>query len=193
LPARHRKKQAQAQARVALHVLVHGPCLQEDLDMNLFTGESADTFFGSDVGPAVHALLHRAAASVPDDRTALLWSAQALAPTCLATYYVLYKHHAGRREFELAERAASRGLQEAAVQAGLNKDWRAVPAPLPAALCQTEPGRFWLFTLKALAFINLRGGRPEVARELLAHLEACAPDAHIGGDVTAALLGAFRP
>ena len=29
--------------------------------------------------------------------------------------------------------------------------------------------------------------------ELLAHLEACGPDAHIGGDVTAALLGAVKP
>jgi hypothetical protein len=161
--------------------------------MNLFTGESADAFFGGDVPPAVHALLHRAAAAPAAERTALLWSAQALAPTCLATYYVLYKHHAGRREFELAERAASRGLQEAATQAGLNTDWRQVAAPLPAAVGQTEPGRFWLFTLKALAFISLRSGQPEQARALLAHLEACGPDAHIGGDVTAALLGAVKP
>lgn len=160
--------------------------------MNLFTGESADTFFGGDVPPAVHDLLHRAAAAAPEARTALLWSAQALAPQCLATYYGLYKHHAGRREFELAERAARRGLQEAAAQAGLAADWRQVSAPLPSALAQTGPGRFWLFTLKALAFIHLRSGRPDVARELLTQLEACAPDAQIGSDVTAALLDAAR-
>lgn len=160
--------------------------------MNLFTVEAADAFFGGDVPPAVHALLHSAATAAPDERTAVLWSAQALAPACLATYYVLYKHHAGRREFEWAERAATRGLQEAAAQAGLSLDWRLVPPPLPTSVVQTEPGRFWLFTLKALAFIHLRSGRPEAARELLAHLEACAPDAHIGGDVTAALLGAAQ-
>lgn len=161
--------------------------------MNLYTGESADAFFGGDVPPAVHTLLHRAATATPEERTALLWSAQALAPTCLATYCVLYKHHAGRREFELAERAASRGLQEAAARAGLNTDWRQVSAPLPAAVLQTEAGRFWLFTLKALAFISLRSGQRGQARALLAHLEACGPDAHIGGDVTAALLGAVKP
>jgi hypothetical protein len=103
---------------------------------------------------------------------------------------VLYKHHAGRREFELAERAAVRGLKEAATLAGLHADWRQVAPPLPPAVAQTVAGRFWLFTLKALAFIQLRSGRPEAARELLAQLEACAPNAHIGGDVTAALLGA---
>lgn len=158
--------------------------------MNLFTGDSADTFFGGDAPPAVHDLLHRAAHSAPEERSALLWSAQAVAPACLATYYVLYKHHAGRREFEWAERAASRGLREAAQQAGLDADWRAVPTPLPAAVVQSEAGRFWLFTLKALAFIHLRAGLTEATRELLAHLEACAPEARTGSDVTAALLRA---
>ena len=162
--------------------------------MNLFTGESADTFFGGDVSPAVHDLLHRAAAaSTPDERTTLLWSAQALAPACLATYYVLYKHHAARREFELAERAATCGLHEAALQAGLPTDWRAVPPPLPSTVVYGVAGRFWLFTLKALAFIQLRSGRPDASRELLAHLNACAPDARTGSDVTAALLDASRP
>jgi hypothetical protein len=103
---------------------------------------------------------------------------------------VLYKHHAGRREFEMAERAAARGLQEAAVLAGLPKDWRLVTPPLPPELCRTGPGRFWLFTLKGLAFIHLRSGQPEQARALLQHLQACDPDAGIGGDVIASLLAA---
>lgn len=160
--------------------------------MNLFTGETADSFFGGDVPPAVHQLLHQASGAAPGERSVLLWSAQALAPQCLATYYVLYKHHAGQREFELAERAAQRGLQEAAAQAGLATDWRAVPAPLADAVVHSEAGRFWLFTLKALAFIKLRSGRPEQAQALLAHLEACAPQARTGSDVTTALLRAAQ-
>jgi hypothetical protein len=174
---------------VASHVLVCGTDVTR-ADMNLLTGESSDLFFGGDVPAPVHALLHQAALAVPDDRTVLMWTAQALAPACLATYYVLYKHHAGRREFELAERAASRGLQEAAAQAGLAADWRAVEPPLAPALRASGPGRFWLFTLKALAFINLRGGRPDQARELLQQLDRCDPDAGIGSEVIASLLAA---
>jgi len=161
--------------------------------MNLLTGESADAFFGGDVPPAVRELLHRAAACMSDERTAVLWTAQALAPACLAVYYTLYKHHAGRREFALAERAAWRGLREAATQAGLDLDWQGVVAPLPAVVCGSQAGRFWLFTLKALAFIHLRTARPEAARSLILKLDACDPDARIGSDVIASLLDATRP
>lgn len=161
--------------------------------MNLFTGEAADEFFGGDVPGPVRALLHRAAAAPAAEREALLWTAQALAPACLAPYYALYKHHATRREFDLAERAAWRGLHEAALQAGLPADWQAVATPLPTSVVEHTAGRFWLFTLKALAFIHLRSARPETARALLAHLEACAPEARTGSDVTAALLAATRP
>lgn len=161
--------------------------------MNLFTGQSADAFFGGEVPPAVRSLLHRVATSLPDDRTVLLWTAQALAPGCLAVYFALYKHHSGRLEVELAERAAWRGLLEAARRCGLPADWRAVQPPLPAAIRETEAGRFWLFTLKALAFIHLRSGRPDLARELVQTLDACDPEARIGSDVIAALLGALPP
>ncbi|EHR69884.1 hypothetical protein BurJ1DRAFT_1011 [Burkholderiales bacterium JOSHI_001] len=162
--------------------------------MNLFTGEASDAFFGGEVPTAVHALVHQAAEAPSDQRATLLWTAQALAPACLATYYALYKHHAGRREFDLAERAAQRGLAEAALQAGLPADWRALPGPGPAVDFQQDgPARFWLFTLKALAFIHLRSGRPNLARELLAQIDRLDPQARIGGDVIAELLRAAGP
>ncbi len=158
--------------------------------MNLMTGESADEFFGGDVPTAVRDLLHRAAVARSDERATLLWSAQALWPGCLAVYFVLYKHHAGRREFDLAERAATRGLREAAATIGLPDDWRLVATPLPPAACDSGPGRFWLFTIKALAFIHLRRGHLDEARALLGRLEACDPQARIGADVLASLLDA---
>lgn len=159
--------------------------------MTLSTGTSADEFFGGGVSPAVRKLLHRAAVSA-GERTSLLWTAQALEPGCLAVYYALYKHHAGRRELDLAERAAWRGLREAASRAGLSADWRAVATPLPDEVGQGTAGRFWLFTLKALAFIHLRSHRPEQARELLLKLDACDPGARIGGEVLASLLDATQ-
>lgn len=159
--------------------------------MNLFTGEAADEFFGGAVPAAVRELMHRAAQAPRGEVGALLWTAQALAPQCLAVYYALYKHHAGRREFEQADGAARRGLQEAAQQAGLAADWRRVtPAGLPAGLDfgANGPARFWLFTLKALAFIALRSRRPADARELLAQIAALHPGSGIGDEVIAGLL-----
>jgi len=161
--------------------------------MNLMTGDAADAFFGGEVPAAVHALLHQAAAVTTSQRAALLWTAQALAPSCLATYYTLYKHHAGQREFELAERAASRGLAEAAAQAGLPVDWRAVLPSAAHDFARQGPARFWLFTLKALAFISLRSGQPEQARALLAQIERLDAQAQIGGEVIAALLASTQP
>jgi hypothetical protein len=159
--------------------------------MNLYTGVAADEFFGGAVPDAVRRLLHEAAQAPRGEVGALLWTAQALAPQCLPIYYALYKHHAGRREFDQAERAARRGLQEAAAAAGLAVDWRQVtPASLPAGLDFSANGaaRFWLFTLKALAFIALRSGRPAEARELLERIAELGSEARIGDEVIATLL-----
>jgi len=159
--------------------------------MNLMTGESADEYFGGGLTESARRLLQQAAAAPRGEVGALLWTAQALAPHALGIYYVLYKHHAGRREMAQAERAAQRGLLEAARQAGLADDWREVAADtLPAGVdfSRNGPARFWLFTLKALAFIALRQQRPEQARALLERIAALDAQAHIGDDVIATLL-----
>jgi len=162
--------------------------------MNLFTGESADEFFGGGVPESIRPLMHQAAQAARGEVGALLWTAQALAPQCLTVYYALYKHHAGRREFDQAEGAAQRGLQEAARLCGLQADWRQVAsATLPAGLDfgANGPARFWLFTLKALAFIALRRQRPAEARELLARITALHPHSGIGDDVVATMLASL--
>ena len=159
--------------------------------MNLLTGESADEFFGGGVPESARRLLHQAAHAGRGEVSSLLWTAQAIAPQALGIYYALYKHHAGRREFEQAERAARRGLLEAAKHAGLAQDWRAVlPGSLPEGVDfqGSGPARFWLFTLKALAFIALRSAQPDEARALLAHIAALDDQAQIGSEVIATLL-----
>ena len=165
--------------------------------MNLFTGESADEFFGGGVPEAARRLLHEAAQAPRAEVSALLWTAQALAPQALGVYYALYKHHAGRREIEQAELAARRGLLEAAKQAGIAEDWRVVvPGRVPEGVDfqRSGPARFWLFTLKALAFIVLRSERPDEARALLAHIAALDGRAQIGSEVIATLLASItRP
>lgn len=156
--------------------------------MNLFTGEAADALFGGELPASVRGQLQEAQLAPREELPARLWTIQACAPQCLATYYLLYKCHAGRREFDLAERAARAGLDEAAQQAGLPADWRQVQPG--ASFDGTGPARFWLFTLKALAFIQLRAGQPAAAREMLRQIERLDPQASVGADVVAQLLAA---
>lgn len=166
--------------------------------MNLFTGEAADEFFGSDVSPLLRDLLHRAQQASGPDRSALLWTAQSCAPQTLAVYYLLYKHHATQREFELAERAALRGLAVAAEQAGLPDDSVFTQFELPTLppgidFQSNGPARFWLFTQKALAFIALRSARPVESRRRLALIDHLAPGCGLGSDVIGALLDSTDP
>lgn len=161
--------------------------------MNLFTGESADEFFGGPVSPVARSLLRRAGEAAPEARGALLWTAQALEPGALAIYYALYKYHAWRREFALAERAARRGLAESARGAGLPEDWTSVSPDARHDWHHAGPARFWLFTLKSLAFICLRDGRRDEAARCLRVVQRVAPEARIGEDVIDALLGAGDP
>jgi hypothetical protein len=165
--------------------------------MNLSTGEASDAFFGGEVPQAVRDLLHQAArlsgTEAAVQRPALLWTAQAIAPTCLAVYHALYKHHAAQREFGLAERAALRGLLEAERLAGIDGQGHRLAASAgagPVNFTADGPARFWLFTRKALAFICLRTGRPEEARRHLAVIAALGPDARLGDEVVAQLLSA---
>jgi hypothetical protein len=155
--------------------------------MNLFTGESSDALFGGEAPPMIRHLLDKAGSVMPMERETLLWTAHALAPDCLPVYYLLYKFHAQQRQFELAEKAARKALAEAARQAGLPADCMAL---LPAGVAFDRPGpaRFWLFTLKALGFINLRGGHRHEAAAFARRIEQLDPQNTVGGDVLAALL-----
>jgi hypothetical protein len=155
--------------------------------VNLFTGESSDAFFGGEVPPLVRRLLDQARTAASHEMESLLWTAQVSAPECLPIYYLLYKFHARLRQYEQAERAALKGVSVAARQAALREDWRAVAAG-DADFAAPGPARFWLFSLKALAFIYLRSHRADASRELVEKLRELDPDQGLGGEVIAALL-----
>ncbi|WP_035716166.1 tetratricopeptide repeat protein [Azorhizobium doebereinerae] len=135
----------------------------------------------------INSLLQQGVAAYRQDHVradALFRQALAAAPTQLPTYFCLYKIHTYRGNLEDAEAAAEGGLKEAARQAGWDPDWRAwQPAdPLPEG-----PGRFALYTLKALAFIHLRQSRPEEAERKLTALRRLDPTGAVGWMVVAAL------
>jgi hypothetical protein len=156
--------------------------------VNILTGESSTDLFGGEVPPQVKDLVEQARnAETPERALALLWTAQVCAPECPSLYYLLYKFHARHADFEQAELAALKGLDIAAEQAHLPDDWRTVTSDM-ANFLSPGPARFWLFTLKALAFIRLRRKDPEAARVYLDKVHQLDPQGGTGADVIEALL-----
>jgi len=155
--------------------------------VNLLTGVESTELFGGSVTPAVQHLIDVARNAPPAQVEAALWTAVATAPDQLPVYYLLYKLHAGRGQMDLALSAATKGLAAAAQAAGLPLDWRLVQ---PDATDFSVPGaaRFWLFTLKALAFISLRRDDRDTAAALVAQLKLLDPEDHLGASVVAKLL-----
>lgn len=155
--------------------------------MNILTGESSTDLFGGDVPPQVRHLLDEARNAPPERALALLWTAQVCAPECPSLYYLLYKFHARHADFEQAELAALKGLEVAAQQAHLPDDWRSVTAAM-ADFSSPGPARFWLFTLKALAFIRLRLQDPESAAVYLGKVNELDPQGGTGAGVIESLM-----
>lgn len=157
--------------------------------MNLFTGEEANELFGGDASPTIRHLIEQARQVSRQEGAALLWTAALMSPGDLPVYYLLYKLHASLGELEPALDAATKGLAVAAQQAGLPPDWTRVN-PGDADFSHPGPARFWLFTLKAMAFLRLREGRPDLSRQLLAQIQRLDPEDQLGASVVATLLQA---
>lgn len=124
-----------------------------------------------DLPPRVAGYLS-AAAAAGDWREAesLLWRAQLAAPDCLHVYYVLYKFYFNHNRLGDAERAACLAMDAAARQAHIPSDWRLLDNTSCDWSVVDAPQHFYLFSLKALAFIHLRQQRTEDTKLLLAKL-----------------------
>ncbi len=95
---------------------------------------------------------------------------------CLPAYFALYKFYFYSRRLTDAERVVLSALEAAARQARMPADWSLL-SPESAEWHDTAgPAHFYLFSLKALAFIRLRLGRRGEASALLeklAELDSC--------------------
>jgi tetratricopeptide (TPR) repeat protein len=138
-----------------------------------------------DLPPRVAGYLSAAAAAVGEWREAeaLLWRAQAADPDCLHVYYTLYKFYFNHNRLGDSERAACLALDAAARHSHISPDWR----QLDSSSCDWSrvdgPQHFYLFSLKALAFIRLRQQRVEDARQLLSKLREIDPQDSVGASV----------
>ena len=111
-------------------------------------------------------------------------AALALDPSALATYFCLYKIHAYGASRRRARDRRGRACGGRAGQAALPRDW---PCWTPEDLAKAAegPARFALYTLKAIAFIQLRRGARRDAEKRLAKLAELGASDGIGAGVVA--------
>ncbi|EWY39579.1 hypothetical protein N825_05675 [Skermanella stibiiresistens SB22] len=117
----------------------------------------------------------------------LLWEAHHLGPKILPVYYALYKFYFNQRRLDDAERVTLIGLEAAARLGGFDPDWRRLDRAAADWTSVVGPQHFYLFTLKALAFITLRGTRTDASLTMLAKLRELDPTDTVGYGVIATL------
>ena len=147
------------------------------------------TRFGGPAPAAVDRRLEDAAASYADGALVetLLLEARTLDASCLPVYFALYKFYFYKSRLADAERIALTALDTAASQADIPADWRQL-TPQSADWTDTRgPQHFYLFSLKALAFIRLRRARADEARALLTKLAELDPRDTVGASVIGSL------
>ncbi|MEY2687409.1 MAG: hypothetical protein RL375_1607 [Pseudomonadota bacterium] len=124
----------------------------------------------------------------PPAEMAALMRAQALAPEHPAVAIAFYRFHFYGHRLPAARGVARQALVIGARALGLPTVWREVPdVALPHAL-DHAPTRFYLWVLKGYAYLSLRLGDGDEARDALAKLRALDPGDVVGG----ALLEALR-
>jgi hypothetical protein len=143
--------------------------------------------FSPNMPTEVNNLLQAAvvASSVDQSRAETLFlQAQALDRRCLQTYFALYKFYFFQKRLVDAERTVIAGLEEAARQGGFPNDYRRLAENRQKwDLYANEITLFYLYTLKALAFIKLRLGFTIDAQLILSHLQQLDPKDLSGASV----------
>lgn len=141
--------------------------------------------FGGEASPVVAQLLQDAAAVYQQTNRAeaILWSAQAIDPACLPVYFALYKFYFYKFRLEDAEKVALTGLSTAAGQGGFPSDWWRLSRTDANWDAAVGAPHFYLFTLKALAFIRLRLGKRAESLALLDKLKELDPKDSVGASV----------
>ncbi|WP_036254621.1 hypothetical protein [Methylobacter sp. BBA5.1] len=143
--------------------------------------------FSPNMPPEVNQLLQSAviASSVDQKRAETLFiRAQTMDRHCLQTYFALYKFYFYQKRLPEAERIALSGLEESARQGGFPSDYRRLARePKKWNLYANEISLFYLYTLKALAFIKLRQGLLVEGQLILSQLQQLDPKDLSGGSV----------
>lgn len=158
--------------------------------MDFAADDFDDAVLGTSIPAEVETALRAAGehrGSDPTRAMALLMRAQALAPEHPAVLIAFYRHHFYGHRLAAARDVARKALVVGARALGLPTLWREVP-PLPLREARTDArSRFYLFTLKGYAYLSLRLGDDDEARDALAVLATLDPEDAVGGALVEAV------
>lgn len=113
-----------------------------------------------------------------------LRKAMSLAPGHVAVYIGLYRYYFYKGRLRDAAGIAVVCLKEAAARIGVSGDWREVRArDSEFDSYEAVMPRFYLFSLKAYAYLNMRLGGLEISRAATAKLLELDPQNKLGGKV----------
>lgn len=140
----------------------------------------ADTAIGGGLSPQVNALIQQAGllGDRPLEALPLLERARAAAPRHPAPLIALYRFHFYGHQLALARAVGEDAL--AIARTALGPDFGDEP-PSDEAARHDAAVRFYLFTLKGLAYLNMRLGDLEAARLFLGELRRLDPQDRVGG------------
>lgn len=148
-----------------------------------------EAFYASAVPPAVAGLLEEAMSLYHDTERAeaLLQKARSEAPEALAVYFSLYKFYFYKGRLADAEAAVRAALATAARQGDFPDAYQDLTPASADWLRHDSPEHFYLFSLKALAFIRLRQGDTAGCEAILGKLRELDSADTVGGSVIGAL------
>ena len=157
--------------------------------MSLLSFQQDDVLFAQDLPPRVNSHLQQAVVLYQDTERAeqSLWKAHALAPDRLEVYIALYKFYFYKGRLADAERVAYLALDVAAELGGFSANWNELDDSSAIWMPAQGAPRFFMYTLKALAFIRLRRNDANMAREILAKIQQLDPEDQVGASVIADL------
>jgi hypothetical protein len=151
-----------------------------------------EVHFGFNIEPQANAELQRAASLISSREASseALIQAEQIAPEQIEVLIARYKFHFYQGETEIAEDLVLKALALAAQQGNFNQDWYQLDANSADWQYPRGAGRFFLYSLKALAFIRLRQDKPGEAESILQALSRIDPDDQVGANVIRDLLDA---
>lgn len=147
--------------------------------------ESTRAFYAGTLPARAGSLLDEAMSAYADTARAeaLLRQAHREAPDALPVYFSLYKFYFYKGRLADAEQAACMALETAARQGGFAGDFRTLTADTADWSRHDGPQHFYLFSLKALAFIRLRRGDKEGCELILEKLRELDSTDTVGSSV----------
>lgn len=152
--------------------------------------------FSPDIPAPVNKLLQTAVIANRTDKAQaeqLFLHAYQTDHSCLQTYFALYKFYFNQSRFVEAEYFVTAGLEEAARQGGFPSDYRLLFREKGKwDLYASEITLFYLYTLKALAFIKLRQRQAAQGHLILMMMQDLDPEDRSGASVIMALAEALQ-